>query len=125
MKKRMLIWLTALALCLAAAVPALAARTANTFLFKEKTVTLFEGDTFQTELRREGVYDGDGEIRYSSAKESVATISEDGLITAVKKGETTLTVSLIRKGKRVGKEQMKKGAYVVKTAQGTYKMVIK
>lgn len=106
MKKRMLIWLTALALCLAAAVPALAARTANTFLFKEKTVTLFEGDTFQTELRREGVYDGDGEIRYSSAKESVATISEDGLITAVKKGETTLTVSLIRKGKRVGKAQM-------------------
>ena len=28
-------------------------------------------------------------------------------------------------GKRVGKELMRKGAYVVKTAQGTYKMVVK
>ena len=96
MKKRMLIWLAVLLLCLTAAIPVLAAKTANTFLFKEKTVTLFEGETFQTELRREGVYDGDGEIKYASAKESVATISGDGLITAVKKGETTLTVSLIR-----------------------------
>ena len=103
MKKRMLIWLIALLICLSAAVPALAA---NTFLFKEKTVTLFEGETFQTGLRREGVYDGDGEIKYASAKDSVATISEDGLIAAVRKGETTMSVSLIRKGKRVGKAVM-------------------
>ena len=103
MKKRMLIWLIALLICLSAAIPALAA---NTFLFEEKTVTLFEGETFQTGLRREGVYDGDGEIKYASAKDSVATISEDGLITAVRKGETTMSVSLIRKGKRVGKAVM-------------------
>ena len=103
MKRKTVIWAIVLLLCLGTVMPAMAA---NTFLFEKKTVTLFEGETFQTGLRREGVYDGDGEIKYASAKESVATISEDGLVTAVRKGETTLSVSLIRKGKRVGKAVM-------------------
>ena len=103
MKKKGMAWLLVLALCLGMAIPASAA---NVFLFSGKSVTLFEGETVQTELRREGVYEGDGEIQYASAKESVAAISEDGVITAFKKGETTVTASLIRNGKRVGRAQL-------------------
>ena len=103
MKRRMFIGLMALLLCLGTAIPALAA---NTFLFAERTISVFEGETFQTALRREGVYAGDGDITYASAKESIATISGDGLVTAVRKGETTVSVSLIRKGKRVGRAVM-------------------
>ena len=103
MKKRMFIGLMALLLCLGAVIPALAA---NTFLFTEKKISVFEGETFQTALRREGAYAGDGDITYASAKNTIATISEDGLITAVSKGETNVSVSLIRNGKRVGRAVM-------------------
>ena len=56
MKKRITCWLLVLALCLTAAVPALAA---NVFAFTEKTLTLNEGDAYQTDLRREGSYEED------------------------------------------------------------------
>ncbi len=98
MKKRLTIWLLVLALCLAAAVPALAG---DVFVFAEKEVVLFEGDTFRTELKRGGNYDGDGEIVYASNDASIATISEDGVITGVKKGKTQVSVSLMRNGKKV------------------------
>ena len=75
MKRKTLTGLLALLICLGAVIPALAA---NTFLFTERTVTLFEGETYQTALRREGNYTGDGEITYASAKGSVATIAADG-----------------------------------------------
>ena len=100
MKKRFLIWAAVLALCLAAAAPAAAA---NVFLFTEKTVSLFEGETLQTELTREGVYDGDGEIVYASSKAGIASVTEDGLITAVSKGQAEISASLNRNGKRVGR----------------------
>ena len=103
MRKKGLILLLALLVCLSAAVSAYAA---NVFLFTERSITLFEGETAGTALDREGVYEGDGEIVYSSAKKSIATISEEGGITAVSKGETTVTASLMRNGKRVGRAQM-------------------
>ena len=58
MKKRAIAWLIVLAVCLSA-VPALAA---NVFLFTEKVINIFEGETYQTTVRREGNYDGDGEV---------------------------------------------------------------
>ena len=58
MKKRAIAWLIVLAMCISA-VPALAA---NVFLFTEKVINIFEGETYQTTVRREGTYDGDGEI---------------------------------------------------------------
>ena len=64
MKKRTLIWLLAFALCMSTVIPALAA---NTFLFTERTITLYEGETYQTALRREGNFLGDGEISYAEA----------------------------------------------------------
>ena len=98
MKKRLTIWVLVLALCLTAAVPALAG---DMFVFTEKEIALFEGNMVQTELKRGGNYDGDGEIVYSSFDESIATISEGGVITGVKKGRTQVAASLMRDGKRV------------------------
>ena len=100
MKKRFLIWALVLALCLAALAPAMAA---NVFAFTDKTIDLFEGETLQTELLREGSYDGDGEIVYASSKEAFATVDENGLITAVSKGRAAVTATLRRNGKNVGK----------------------
>ena len=96
-------WILVLLLCLGAVIPATAA---NTFLFAERSISLFEGETFQTSIVREGVYGGEAEIKYSSSKKNVATVTEDGTVTAVGKGETIVTAALIRKGKQVGKAQM-------------------
>lgn len=98
MKKKVLVWLLTLALCLGAAIPALAA---NVFVFKVKEIRVFEGETVKTSLRREGNYAGEGKITYKSAKESIATVSSDGKITGVKKGQTEVTAILYKDGKRV------------------------
>jgi len=103
MSRRICAALMTAVICLLAAVPALAA---GVFLFAERSVTLKEGETFQTTLRREGVFDGDGEIRFSSSKPEIASVSADGTITAVSKGDAKVYASLIRKGKRVGKTEM-------------------
>lgn len=100
MKKRLMICLMAVVLCLTAAVPALAA---NTFLFTEKTITLFEGESAQTALKREGNFDGEGEIVYTSSRETIATVSADGMITAIAKGRADVYASLMRNGKRVAR----------------------
>ena len=94
--------LTAL-LCFTAVSPALAA---NVFVFTEKAVTLYEGETAQTTLQREGSYEGDGEITYSSSRPAVAEVSPDGTVTAAGKGQTVIAANLIRNGKRVGRAQM-------------------
>lgn len=101
MKKRAIAWLIVLAMCISA-VPALAA---NVFLFTEKVINIFEGETYQTTVRREGNYSGDAEIVYTTGKSSVATISADGLVTAIGKGRTEITASLMRNGKRVGQNK--------------------
>lgn len=98
MKKRAIAWLIVLAVCLSS-VPALAA---NVFLFTEKVINIFEGDTYPTQLKREGSYDGDGEIVYASNREAVVSVSQDGVLTAVSKGRAEVTASLMRNGKRVG-----------------------
>jgi uncharacterized protein YjdB len=101
--KKALICLLVLLLCAGIVIPAMAA---NVFLFTTKSVQLFEGQTYQTEVRREGNYDGDGEVVYAATKTNVATVSEDGIITAVGKGTTEVTASLMRNGKRVGQTKV-------------------
>lgn len=103
MKKRILAALLVTALCLAVIMPAMAA---NVFLFTEKSLTMWEGETAQTQLRREGVYEGDGEITYVSGRPDIATVANDGTVTAVHKGSTTITATLTRNGKRAGKTQL-------------------
>lgn len=92
-----------LLLCLLPALPALAA---NRFAFTEKTVTIPEGEILPTTLEREGTYEGDGEIVYTSGKPTVATVDAEGNITAVSKGQTTITATMTRNGKRVGQARL-------------------
>ncbi|QUC67254.1 Ig-like domain-containing protein [Aristaeella hokkaidonensis] len=101
--KKALTCLLVMLLCAGIVIPAMAA---NVFLFTTKSVQLFEGQTYQTEVRREGNYDGDGEVVYAATKTNVATVSEDGIITAVGKGTTEVTASLMRNGKRVGQTKV-------------------
>ena len=103
MKKRILVGLLAALLCLAAACPAVAA---NRFVFTEKNVSLYEGDTFSTAMQREGVYEGDGEITYRSSRPAVAEVSADGTVTAVSKGDAVIYATLHRNGRNVGQTQM-------------------
>jgi len=101
MKKILMLTLVLLAI-VAIAVPASAA---NVFLFTEKSITLFEGESVETALRREGNFDGEGEIAYSSSNASIASVAEDGTVTAVSKGQATISASLSRGGKRLVKAQ--------------------
>lgn len=102
--------------CLMTVMPALAA---GVFLFTEKSVTLHEGESYQAILKRSGVYDGDGIITYSSSKPGVATVSEDGTITAGSKGDAVIYASLERNGKRVGRAQIN-----VKVVRGVKKVTL-
>ena len=95
--------LAAMLICLLAVLPALAA---GVFQFTDKSVSLREGESFQTTLRREGVFDGDGEITYTSSKPGIASVSDDGTITAVARGEAVVYANLMRNGKRVGRAQV-------------------
>lgn len=103
MKKRVWMLAAVLTVCLALTGTALAG---NVFAFTEKTVTLFEGETYAAALKREGSFEAEAEIVYTSGKPAVATVSEDGTITAVSKGDTTITATMRRDGKQVGRAQM-------------------
>jgi len=100
--KKILSLTLVLLMCLGIAVPASAA---NVFLFTEKTLTLFEGESVQTALRREGNFDGEGEISYTSSNAAVASVAADGTITAAGKGQAVITATLTRGGKRISKAQ--------------------
>ena len=91
--KKALSCLLVILLCAGIVIPAMAA---NVFLFTEKSVQLFEGETLQATVRREGNYAGDGEVVFASRKANVASVSEDGTITALSKGDTEITASLMR-----------------------------
>ena len=103
MSGRIRVALAVMLICLMAVMPALAA---GAFVFTEKSISLGEGETFRTTLRRDGVYAGDGEITYSSGKPGIASVSEDGTITGIAKGDAVIYANLIRNGKRVGRAQM-------------------
>ena len=103
MSRKIIVALAAALICLLAAATALAA---GVFVFTERNVAIREGETIETALRREGVYEGDGEIRYFSTKPEAATVSDDGTVTAVSKGNAIIYAFLERGGKRVGRAQL-------------------
>ena len=100
MKKRIISCLIVLVLCLTAAAPAMAA---NVFAFKKKTIDIYEGDTLQLKLTREGKYAGSGKITFSTGKKDVATVSKDGVLKAGSKGRTEVIATLTRNGKQAGR----------------------
>lgn len=99
--KKLMACLLALLICVTLTVPAMAA---NVFLFTERNISIFEGETFAAALRREGIYEEDGEITYVSSRPSVATVDADGTITAVSKGFAEITATMKQDGKRVGSQ---------------------
>ena len=97
MKRKLWVLAAALAVCLMIAIPATAA---NVFAFTENAISLFEGEAAETALNRDGSF-AEGEVVYSSESTKVATVSEDGTVTAVAKGKTRVFADLMQNGKRV------------------------
>ncbi len=97
MKRKVWIVVAVLAVCLMTVLPAAAA---NVFAFTEKSVSLFEGEKAETAINRDGDW-VEGDIVYTSETPKVATVSEDGVITAVSKGRAKIAASLMRNGKRI------------------------
>ncbi|MBR3098705.1 MAG: Ig-like domain-containing protein [Clostridia bacterium] len=92
MKKRLLT--AVLALCLAAAALMPAAFAADVFRFAEKSLDLFEGENGYVDLVREGKQAEDGVITWTSSRPSVATVDENGIITAVSLGNANIVARI-------------------------------
>ncbi len=71
-----------------------AALAADPFRYAEKSLTLFEGETAQPELIREGTAAEGGTLTFRSTAENVASVDAEGRITALKKGQTYLRAVL-------------------------------
>ena len=86
------------ALCLLAAVPALAA---DVFAYAEKSIQLFEDETAAPDILREGKFAEDGEISYVSENKRVVTVDENGVITPAAPGKTRVKATLKQNGRAV------------------------
>ena len=84
------ILMAVVALCLMISPAALA----DTFAFAEKNVTMFEDETLMPELIREGAPEGEGELSFRAGNAKVASVDEDGTLTALQKGQTQITATL-------------------------------
>lgn len=96
MKKVVSALLIVTLLALLCALPALA--ETDRFAFDRSVTALFEGETLQTALIRKGQA-AEGEASYVSSSKNVATVDENGLVTGLQKGKTTITATL-KTGKR-------------------------
>lgn len=67
--------------------------------------TLFEGETLQTVLIREGIPAG-ADVIYTSANEKIAVVQTGGLVTGISRGQTTITATVSVEG-RTCRAQMK------------------
>jgi len=89
-KAALLFVLTAMLLCLFA--PALAEE--NKFYFDKSITKIFEGETLQPALIRQGDCREDGALTFTTSRAKIATVDENGVITGVSKGSATITASL-------------------------------
>ncbi|MBQ9325873.1 MAG: Ig-like domain-containing protein [Clostridia bacterium] len=69
------------------------AMAANTLKIDTQVKTLFEGETLSLSLRREGA-PAEGDVTWKSSQPRVATVDENGVVTAVSKGRVTITASV-------------------------------
>ncbi len=88
MKKNTVAALTILLVLLLTAATALAA---DTFKFDAREADVFEGESIQLTLLREGACAGEGTLTFSSSKEKVAEVDSDGLVLGLEKGSATVT----------------------------------
>lgn len=88
--KKIRVTLLALVAILLFAIPALAA---DRIWFDEKTVTVNENESITLFVNRDGVAQDDGMLTWKVDAPKVATVSEDGVLTGVKKGNATVTAT--------------------------------
>ena len=88
-KKLIFLMLTAVLLCICLSGSA----DENSLKFDRSVDQLFEGETLQTQLVWKDS-PAEGEITYASSDTGVATVDSEGLVTAVHKGKTVISVSV-------------------------------
>lgn len=66
----------------------------NKFHFNSKINTVFEGETLELELIREGDCADDGELTFKSGNSKAVTVDENGVVTGISKGQATITATL-------------------------------
>lgn len=69
-----------------------AAAADQDFMFAEREYTVFEGETVQPELLRQGAALS-AEVTWTSSSQKTATVDENGLVTGRAKGSVTVTAS--------------------------------
>lgn len=57
-------------------------------------MTVFEGNTLELSLIRQGNCAADGELTFVSGRENIATVDENGVVTGLTKGKATITATL-------------------------------
>ena len=100
MRKVLIALLIAMLLC--CSLPALAA--GNTLMFDKSINVVFEGETLQTVLNREGDA-AEGEVTYESLNTRIATVDGNGVVTGVAKGRTTIN-AVLKTEKKTYKTQL-------------------
>lgn len=93
MKKLLIPLLLAVMLCFG-----IAAAEQDGLRFEESGAAVAEAETLQAVLIREGAC-AEGKVVYSSANAKVAAVDENGVITGVSKGQTTVTAAVEAGGK--------------------------
>ena len=88
MIKKIILTLMLAVMVFTLAMPALADE--NVFQFDKTITTLFVGESLQTELQRAG-NGANGDVAYTSSAYKVATVDENGVVTGLKPGTTTIT----------------------------------
>ena len=71
----------------------------NKFYFVKAVNTVFENEMLQLELIREGDCAQEGELTFKSSSKKIATVDEEGVISGLSKGQSTITATL-----KVGKK---------------------
>ena len=79
-----IVMLTVLCVSLLCGVTAMA--EADRFQFEKTNLTVFEGNTLELSLIRQGNCAADGELTFVSGRENIATVDENGVVTGLTKG---------------------------------------
>lgn len=87
-----IVMLTVLCVSLLCGVTAMA--EADRFQFEKTNLTVFEGNTLELSLIRQGNCAADGELTFVSGRENIAAVDENGVVTGLTKGQSTITATL-------------------------------
>ena len=90
MKRIMLMLSLILAIALCTCAVAVAEQD---FTFSEHQFTIFEGETLSIPLLRQGEA-VKGDVSWTSSNQRIASVDADGMITALKKGTTTVSAQI-------------------------------